>query len=127
MCLSEGYVSPLLIMEEYVRQFHHLRRNAVRNRETMRFDTKTFNAVLDAIRQGNGRVKPTEDEDTEAYDTIMDPVREEHLRDEDDFIYLAAADHAQGASLSSVVIIGSNDSDLYKLGNYKGITIYRAR
>lgn len=113
------------ILEEYTYQFHKLRRTVQQSSDKRNFDTHTFQAVTVAIQQGPGLVTPTDLQNEAASDVIMDIGRQEHLRDPDDYPYLAAADQASQRDVEIQVIVGSEDSDLYQLRQYKGIRILR--
>lgn len=113
------------IIREYTYQFHKLRRSVQQSSDKRFFDTQTFQAVTVAIQDGPGLVTPTDLQNEAASDVIMDIARQEHLRDPDDYPYLAAADQASQNDVEIQVIVGSEDSDLYQLRQYKGIRILR--
>ncbi len=108
------------IKDEYIYQFNYLKKKASQSKDKRPFDSDGFYQLLKLL---NVKVTPLDKQEQEAYQTIMDPSRAEHLRDEDDAIFLAAADAAAELIAAEIVLIGSEDSDLYTLKQYKGIPI----
>lgn len=115
------------ILDEYRYTFQWLKRGVVTSSDKRSFDTKTFDGVMALIQLGPGLVEPTEEEEQHAYDAIMNETRPEHLRDPDDYIYLAAAENARKHEAEAIILVGSEDSDLYQLRQYKEIPILRLR
>lgn len=115
------------ILAEYEYQFKKLLlpANIVTSSDRRKFDKPTFYGVVTAIARPPGYLEPTQAEDEEADSVIMDPSRAEHLRDPNDYQYLSAADHLRKREAEAVIVVGSSDSDLYTLNNYKGIPIVR--
>jgi predicted nucleic acid-binding protein len=111
------------ILREYRIQFHLLKQNVTKSKDKRSFDTGLFNALLKTIRFGPGLVEPTESQNQDANEVIMNPKRAEHLRDPDDYPYLSAADAAKIQGVDIFVLVASEDSDLYTLNKYKGIPI----